>query len=133
MTVEFHDQQGRIFHQEFQKWRRLHPRGYFLTFSAKQRAQLHTTLCWHSGTSDWTYTWDLNGTVRTGRTVSWGGWASDGQQVVTRDVQRCTNVSSGRPEYWDVTYNFRGAEHRVQMTAPPGPTILVNRQGEPRV
>jgi uncharacterized protein YcfJ len=57
----------------------------------------------------------------------------DGQQVVTRDVQRCTNVSSGRPEYWDVTYNFRGAEHRVQMTAPPGPTILVNRQGEPRV
>lgn len=56
-----------------------------------------------------------------------------GDQVVTRDVQRCTNVSSGRPEYWDVTYNYRGIEHRVQMTAPPGPTILVNREGEPRV
>lgn len=56
-----------------------------------------------------------------------------GQQVVTRDVQRCTNVSNGQPEYWDVTYNYRGMEHRVQMTAPPGPTILVNREGLPRV
>ena len=38
----------------------------------------------------------------------------------------------GRPDYWDVTYNFRGQEHRVQMTAAPGPTVTVNRQGEPR-
>jgi hypothetical protein len=32
-----------------------------------------------------------------------------------------------------VTYNFRGYEHRVQTTTPPGPTILVNENGEPRV
>jgi len=49
------------------------------------------------------------------------------------DVQRCENVSSqGRTEYWDVTYDYRGQQHRVQMTAPPGQTITVNEQGEPR-
>jgi uncharacterized protein YcfJ len=57
----------------------------------------------------------------------------DGRQIVSRDVQRCTNLpSQARPDYWDVTYTFRGVEHRVQMTAPPGPTVTVNRQGEPR-
>ena len=50
-----------------------------------------------------------------------------------RDVQRCENVSTnGPPDYWDVTYNFRGTEHRVQLSAPPGPTIAVNANGEPR-
>ena len=39
-----------------------------------------------AGTSDWTYRWDLNGTVRTGRTVSWAGWSSQGQQVVILTV-----------------------------------------------
>ena len=38
-----------------------------------------------------------------------------------------------QPDYWDVTYVFLGREYRVQMTPPPGPTILVNRFGEPRV
>jgi uncharacterized protein YcfJ len=56
-----------------------------------------------------------------------------GQQVTTRDVQRCAQVQSqGAPDYWDVTYNFRGVDHRIQMTAPPGPTISVNGNGEPR-
>ncbi len=56
-----------------------------------------------------------------------------GQAVYDRDVQRCENVSSNaRPEYWDVTYNFRGIEHRAQFSAPPGPTITVNENGEPR-
>ena len=56
-----------------------------------------------------------------------------GQQAQTQDVQRCENVpGSARPDYWDVTYNFRGQEHRVQMTAPPGSTVTVNEQGEPR-
>jgi len=51
----------------------------------------------------------------------------------TQDVQRCTNVSgTGRPDYYDVTYNFRGQDHRVQMTTPPGPTVSVNARGEPR-
>jgi len=49
-----------------------------------------------------------------------------------REVRRCENVASTTPEYWDVTYNFRGREHRVQMSAPPGPTITVNDNGEPR-
>jgi uncharacterized protein YcfJ len=56
-----------------------------------------------------------------------------GQQVVSQDVQRCENVASSRPAYYDVTYNFRGTEHRVQTTSPPGRTIVVNRNGEPRV
>jgi uncharacterized protein YcfJ len=57
----------------------------------------------------------------------------EGQQVHTRDVQRCASApSQGRPDYWDVTYNFRGQEHRMQMTSAPGPTVTVNGQGEPR-
>ncbi len=61
------------------------------------------------------------------------GRDAGGQQVQTRDVQRCASVpSQARPEYWDVTYNFRGQEHRIQMTSPPGRTVIVNGQGEPR-
>ncbi len=56
-----------------------------------------------------------------------------GQPAHSRDVQRCESVpSQARPEFWDVTYTFRGQEHRIQMTAPPGPTVTVNEQGEPR-
>jgi uncharacterized protein YcfJ len=62
-----------------------------------------------------------------------GANAGRDKQVYAQDVQRCTNVSSNaRPEYYDVTYNFNGVEHRVQMSAPPGPTIAVNGNGEPR-
>jgi uncharacterized protein YcfJ len=61
------------------------------------------------------------------------GRDSGGTQVHTQDVQRCTSTpGQARPEFWDVTYNFRGQEHRMQMTAPPGATITVNDQGEPR-
>jgi uncharacterized protein YcfJ len=55
-----------------------------------------------------------------------------GQQTQTQDVQRCESVSSTTPTYWDVSYNFRGQEHRVQMTSQPGQTVTVNEQGEPR-
>ena len=56
-----------------------------------------------------------------------------GPQVVTQEVQRCTSVpSQAAPEYWDVTYNFRDVEHRVQMTNRPGASVTVNEQGEPR-
>lgn len=56
---------------------------------------------------------------------------SGGGQV--QDVQRCENVSSqAQPNHWDVTYSFRGQEHRIQMTSPPGSTVTVNEQGEPR-
>ena len=47
--------------------------------------------------------------------------------------ERCRTVGRyDHPDYWDVTYNYRGQEHRVQMSSPPGPTITVNRDGEPR-
>jgi uncharacterized protein YcfJ len=59
----------------------------------------------------------------------------DGSQqlVSTQNVQRCSrNPSQARPAYWDVTYNFRGQEYRMQMTQAPGRSVLVNEQGEPR-
>ncbi len=68
-----------------------------------------------------------------GAVIGSGANRGDGGAVTyDRDVQRCKNVARGRPEYWDVTYNFRGVQHRIQMSAPPGRTILVNGRGEPR-
>jgi uncharacterized protein YcfJ len=53
--------------------------------------------------------------------------------VATQDVQRCTTVANQNPpEFWDVTYEFRGQEHHMHVTSPPGRTVTVNRQGEPR-
>jgi uncharacterized protein YcfJ len=58
----------------------------------------------------------------------------DSQAVAAQDVRRCESVSGqARTAYWDVTYRFRGQDHRMQMTRPPGATVSVNRQGEPRV
>lgn len=58
---------------------------------------------------------------------------ADRQQGYTQDVQHCESVSNqSRPEYWDVTYIFRGQEHRMQVTTPPGSRVTVNREGEPR-
>ena len=57
----------------------------------------------------------------------------NGERITTQNVQRCGNQpGSARPDYWDVTYNFRGQEHRIQTATPPGNTITVNRDGEPR-
>jgi uncharacterized protein YcfJ len=53
-------------------------------------------------------------------------------QYGSRDVRRCENTTNATPAYWDVTYNFRGQDHQIQMTAPPGTTIAVNRDGIPR-
>jgi uncharacterized protein YcfJ len=51
----------------------------------------------------------------------------------TQDVQRCETVQ-GAPAYYEVTYDFRGTPHTVQMSAPPaGNTIIVNERGEPRM
>jgi uncharacterized protein YcfJ len=64
-----------------------------------------------------------------GANVGRGGEA----QAQTRDVQRCASApAQARPDYWDVTYDFRGQEHRMQMTTQPGATVVVNEQGEPR-
>ena len=49
-----------------------------------------------------------------------------------QNIQRCENVQSQTPTYYDVVYNFRGQEHRVQMTTSPGATVTVNEKGEPR-
>lgn len=77
----------------------------------------------------------------TGRDVATVGGAAAGaaiganagrQQGADRDVRHCEAAQSGPPDYWDVTYRYRGVEHHVQMTQPPGDTILVNRDGEPR-
>ena len=48
-------------------------------------------------------------------------------------MRRCETVAGQTPQYWDVTYNYQGVQHRVQMTSQPGPTITVNNAGEPRL
>jgi uncharacterized protein YcfJ len=59
--------------------------------------------------------------------------AEGGQEGYASIVERCETVPRDtRPEYWKVTYEFRGREHRIQTTAAPGPTVTVNEQGEPR-
>ena len=53
--------------------------------------------------------------------------------AAAQDVQRCENVPGGaQPAFWDVSYKFRGQDHRAQMTSAPGATITVNDQDEPR-
>jgi len=66
-----------------------------------------------------------------------GANAPDGRPdySVTR-VQRCTTWrDDDQPQYWDVVYYFRGAEHHMQTTTPPrrGTMITVNDYGEPRI
>jgi uncharacterized protein YcfJ len=61
------------------------------------------------------------------------GQDGNNQEAYTQNVQRCANTpSQSRPAYWDVTYEFRNQEYRMQMTNPPGATVTVNEQGEPR-
>jgi uncharacterized protein YcfJ len=57
---------------------------------------------------------------------------NNGSNYGERDVRRCETTTSGTPAYWDVTYNFRGLDHHLQMSAAPGTTIAVNGNGEPR-
>jgi uncharacterized protein YcfJ len=59
--------------------------------------------------------------------------ANVGRGGYDQDVQRCESAPSGaQPDYWDVTYEFRGVEHHAQLSSPPGRTITVNENGEPR-
>jgi uncharacterized protein YcfJ len=75
----------------------------------------------------------VGGALAGGALGAQAGRDGGSQQVHMQDVQRCTTVpSQARPDLWDVSYNFRGQEHRMQMTAPPGATIRVNGLGEPR-
>jgi uncharacterized protein YcfJ len=68
-----------------------------------------------------------------GAAVGYNVAGRNGAQPVETDVRRCENVASTTPEYWDVTYEFRGVNHRMQMTAQPGNTVAVNAKGEPRL
>ena len=55
-----------------------------------------------------------------------------GGSTYDRNLRRCETTASTTPAYWDVTYNYRGIQHSVQMSSPPGRTIPVNMNGEPR-
>jgi uncharacterized protein YcfJ len=68
-----------------------------------------------------------------GATMGSNAAGGGGTQVYSQNIQRCATVpNQSQADYWDVTYIFRGQEHRIQMTTPPGRTITVNRRGEPR-
>lgn len=53
MIIEFHDQHGQRFHDEFNDWRRQHQDAYYLSFSKKTFALLHDMTCHHIGGFDW--------------------------------------------------------------------------------
>ena len=54
--------------------------------------------------------------------------------VAQQDVRRCdNNPVQATASYWDVSYNFRGQEHRIQTASAPGRTVVVNGRGEPRM
>ncbi|MFM9880492.1 MAG: beta/gamma crystallin-related protein [Burkholderiaceae bacterium] len=74
----------------------------------------------------------VGGAVAGGYIGSNVGRDGNGQQTYSQNVQRCANVPNQTPDYWDVTYNFRNQEYRLQMTTPPGQTVTVNNRGEPR-
>ncbi len=62
-----------------------------------------------------------------------GSRAGNQDRGYERNVQRCEREPRGAPQYWDVSYEYRGVEHWVRMSDPPlGQTIAVNRRGEPR-
>lgn len=74
----------------------------------------------------------IGGVVAGAAAGSQVGRLGGGEKAATQDVQRCEDLpDQANLDYWDVTYVFRGLEHRVQMIARPGPTITVNEQGEP--
>ena len=63
------------------------------------------------------------------------GRGSPGQTVSTQDVRvrHCERTPhQAQPDYWDVSYTFRGAKHRMQMTHPPArrsPSMAVASHG----
>jgi uncharacterized protein YcfJ len=50
-----------------------------------------------------------------------------------QQVTRCTSVPSQAPDHYDIAYWYHGVQHHVQTTQPPGQTIVVNGNGEPRL
>jgi len=55
MLQFFQDDGTRVFHNEFQEWRRHHPDGFYLNLSAKKGWMLHRAVgCHHPGNTSWT-------------------------------------------------------------------------------
>ncbi len=51
-----------------------------------------------------------------------------------QEVTRCNSVPVNQgPDHYDVSYWYHGVRHHVQTTQPPGPSIVVNGDGEPRI
>ncbi len=48
-------------------------------------------------------------------------------------VTRCNAVPPQAPDHYDVSYWYHGVHHHLQTTQPPGPTIVVNGDGDPRI
>ena len=127
MTAEFHDQQGRACHSLFQKWRRLHPRGFFLTFSAKRRARLHATLCRHSGDVDWTFE-DVGQSLTSKRKVCQESeelllaWADNrrGGVPLRRLPSRSAGLRTTRSAFQD-SGSSHGWQWRFDQGRPTGP------------
>ena len=67
----------------------------------------------------------VGGAVAGGVIGSNVGRDRDDEDRYDRGVRRCEGRANAAPDYWNV-------EHYVKMTAPPGRTIYVNRNGEPR-
>ena len=53
---------------------------------------------------------------------------------VSRDIQRCRNVSQYRDEIvgYDVRYNYNGREYTTRLAQDPGPTLTVDVAVRPR-
>jgi hypothetical protein len=48
-------------------------------------------------------------------------------------LRRCEQVNDDTPDFWEVSYSFRGRAHSIQMNEPPGQMLTVNGAGEPRM
>jgi len=58
--------------------------------------------------------------------------ARDDDRGYERGLRRCRDSGRGEPAFYDVSYEFRGREYWARLSYPPGYTIAVNRDGEPR-
>jgi uncharacterized protein YcfJ len=75
----------------------------------------------------------VGGAVAGGMVGSNVGRGSGAGGAPAADIRKCETVaSSAPPQFWDVTYNFRGTDHKLQMKTAPGTTIVVNENGDPR-
>lgn len=55
------------------------------------------------------------------------------RRPLTKDLRRCDILpSQARPEYWEITYVFRGQEYRTQVSSQPGHTVTVDERGTHR-